>query len=311
MHHNCKPKVLNLINVGSRSRPINKPNLNPSDHPEYYSADGDGKELLIGGESLLSDGKGKAVVQVPRGYLAVYVGPELQRYVIPACYLSMPEFMELMEKAAEEFGYQHDGGLSIPNCKSFCPPIYPLGDQLWQLNEGVPLICLHSLQVQPFPAPPSFASQTVVDCQPLMGYASVISVADLLTFICSDNYSFKHYVELKDVCVEGAMATADGSKSFCPPIYPLGDQLWQLNEGVPLICLHSLQVQPFPAPPSFASQTVVDCQPLMGYASVISVADLLTFICSDNYSFKHYVELKDVCVEGAMATADGSPLLIR
>ncbi|GMQ07759.1 hypothetical protein CsSME_00051825 [Camellia sinensis var. sinensis] len=101
----------------SRSRPINKPNLNPSDHPEYYSADGDGKELLIGGESLLSDGKGKAVVQVPRGYLAVYVGPELQRYVIPACYLSMPEFMELMEKAAEEFGYQHDGGLSIPNCE--------------------------------------------------------------------------------------------------------------------------------------------------------------------------------------------------
>ncbi|KAI7986392.1 hypothetical protein LOK49_LG14G02267 [Camellia lanceoleosa] len=123
MHHNCKPKVLNLINVGSRSRPINKPNLNPSDHPEYYSADGDGdgdgdgKELLIGGESLLSDGKGKAVVQVPRGYLAVYVGPELQRYVIPACYLSMPEFKELMEKAAEEFGYQHDGGLSIPNCE--------------------------------------------------------------------------------------------------------------------------------------------------------------------------------------------------
>ncbi|KAL7162908.1 hypothetical protein ACSBR2_043222 [Camellia fascicularis] len=111
------PHASQLQTQSSRSRPINKPNLNPSDHPEYYSADGDGKELLIGGESLLSDGKGKAVVQVPRGYLAVYVGPELQRYVIPACYLSMPEFMELMEKAAEEFGYQHDGGLSIPNCE--------------------------------------------------------------------------------------------------------------------------------------------------------------------------------------------------
>ncbi|KAK9151914.1 hypothetical protein Syun_010223 [Stephania yunnanensis] len=51
--------------------------------------------------------------------------------------------------------------------------------------------------------------------------------------------------------------------NFCPPIYPLGDQKWQLIEGVPLLCLYSLQMKPSPAPPFFASQTVIDCQPLM------------------------------------------------
>ncbi|XP_024027440.1 uncharacterized protein LOC21395142 [Morus notabilis] len=53
------------------------------------------------------------------------------------------------------------------------------------------------------------------------------------------------------------------AKNFCPPIYPFGDQQWQLIEGVPLLCLHSLQVKPSPVPPSFASQTVINCQPLM------------------------------------------------
>lgn len=53
------------------------------------------------------------------------------------------------------------------------------------------------------------------------------------------------------------------ARSFCPPIYPLGEQQWQLTEGTPLICLHALQIIPSPLPPSFASQTVIDCQPLM------------------------------------------------
>ncbi|XP_058072714.1 uncharacterized protein LOC131221470 [Magnolia sinica] len=59
--------------------------------------------------------------------------------------------------------------LHVPEfAKDFCPPIYPLGDHQWQFNIGVPLVCLHSLQIKPSPAPPSFDSQTVIDCQPLM-----------------------------------------------------------------------------------------------------------------------------------------------
>ncbi|XP_020974192.1 uncharacterized protein LOC107630132 isoform X2 [Arachis ipaensis] len=53
------------------------------------------------------------------------------------------------------------------------------------------------------------------------------------------------------------------ARSFCHPIYPLGEQQWQLIEGTPLICLHSLQIVPSPLPPFFASQTVINCQPLM------------------------------------------------
>lgn len=70
------------------------------------------------------------------------------------------------------------------------------------------------------------------------------------------------------------------ARSFCPPIYPLGEQQWQLIVGTPLICLHSLQIVPSPLPPSFASQTVIDCQPLMvcSYVQVISVNGLLVHL---------------------------------
>ncbi|KAL5158551.1 Auxin-induced protein 15A [Glycine soja] len=51
---------------------------------------------------------------VPKGYLAVYVGPELRRFIIPTSYLSHSLFIVLLEKAAEEFGFDQSGGLTIP-----------------------------------------------------------------------------------------------------------------------------------------------------------------------------------------------------
>ncbi|KAF8392786.1 hypothetical protein HHK36_021023 [Tetracentron sinense] len=66
------------------------------------------KEWLLGGG--LSD----APAEVPRGFLAVYVGPKLRRFVIPTSYLSMPDFRVLMERVAEEFGFEQEGGLRIP-----------------------------------------------------------------------------------------------------------------------------------------------------------------------------------------------------
>ncbi|KAK3219048.1 hypothetical protein Dsin_013018 [Dipteronia sinensis] len=73
------------------------------------------KESLFMG-SELSDGKRapKANEDVPKGFLAVYVGPELRRFVIPMTYLSMPEFRVLMDCVAEEYGFDHEGGLQIP-----------------------------------------------------------------------------------------------------------------------------------------------------------------------------------------------------
>ncbi|KAJ8767303.1 hypothetical protein K2173_017347 [Erythroxylum novogranatense] len=51
---------------------------------------------------------------VPKGYLAVYVGLEPRRFIIPTSHLSHPLFKVLLEKAEEEFGFDHSGGLTIP-----------------------------------------------------------------------------------------------------------------------------------------------------------------------------------------------------
>ncbi|XP_015083273.1 auxin-responsive protein SAUR21-like [Solanum pennellii] len=57
------------------------------------------------------------ITDVPKGHLAVYVGEteKKQRYVVPIAYLNHSSFQELLQKAEEEFGFQHSmGGLTIP-----------------------------------------------------------------------------------------------------------------------------------------------------------------------------------------------------
>jgi len=55
------------------------------------------------------------VVDVPKGYLAVYVGGRQKRFVIPISYLNQPSFQHLLSQAEEEFGYDHPmGDLTIP-----------------------------------------------------------------------------------------------------------------------------------------------------------------------------------------------------
>ncbi|QCD88652.1 SAUR family protein [Vigna unguiculata] len=52
---------------------------------------------------------------VPKGYLAVYVGEKMKRFMIPIGYLNQPSFQDLLSLAVEEFGYHHPmGGLTIP-----------------------------------------------------------------------------------------------------------------------------------------------------------------------------------------------------
>uniref|UniRef100_A0A1J3IHM9 Auxin-induced protein 15A n=1 Tax=Noccaea caerulescens TaxID=107243 RepID=A0A1J3IHM9_NOCCA len=51
---------------------------------------------------------------VPKGYLAVYVGPELRRFLIPTSYLSHSLFKVLLEKVEEEYGFDQSGALTIP-----------------------------------------------------------------------------------------------------------------------------------------------------------------------------------------------------
>lgn len=51
---------------------------------------------------------------VPRGHCAVYVGSERSRFVIPTAYLNNSLFRVFLEKAEEEYGFDHQMGLTIP-----------------------------------------------------------------------------------------------------------------------------------------------------------------------------------------------------
>lgn len=67
-----------------------------------------------------SDGSSSASVSavtsdvVPKGFLAVCVGEEMKRFVIPTEYLGHTAFGILLREAEEEFGFQHEGVLRIP-----------------------------------------------------------------------------------------------------------------------------------------------------------------------------------------------------
>ncbi|CAA0821202.1 Vacuolar-processing enzyme delta-isozyme [Striga hermonthica] len=68
------------------------------------------KHFLLTDDQLTSDNSrhksknGKISTHVPRGFVAVYVGPDSRRFLIPTKILSVPEFKELMDKSAEEYG---------------------------------------------------------------------------------------------------------------------------------------------------------------------------------------------------------------
>ncbi|GAU38538.1 hypothetical protein TSUD_320100 [Trifolium subterraneum] len=61
-------------------------------------------------KSKVSSSKG-----VPKGYLAVYVGEKMKRFVIPVSYLNQISFQDLLCQSEEQFGYDHPmGGITIP-----------------------------------------------------------------------------------------------------------------------------------------------------------------------------------------------------
>ncbi|MCD7463721.1 Auxin-responsive protein saur50 [Datura stramonium] len=58
---------------------------------------------------------------VPKGHFVVYVGENRSRYIIPISWLTHPEFQSLLQRAEEEFGFNHDMGLTIPcDEEDFC-----------------------------------------------------------------------------------------------------------------------------------------------------------------------------------------------
>ncbi|EPS61002.1 hypothetical protein M569_13800, partial [Genlisea aurea] len=52
--------------------------------------------------------------RIRSGTVAVYVGTERARFVIPTRHLNYPVFLDLLNMAEEEYGFQVDGGLVLP-----------------------------------------------------------------------------------------------------------------------------------------------------------------------------------------------------
>ena len=71
---------------------------------------------IIQRSSLAANRAVSSALDVPKGYLAVYIGEsERKRCVIPVAYLNQPSFQDLLSQAEEEFGFEHPmGGLTIP-----------------------------------------------------------------------------------------------------------------------------------------------------------------------------------------------------
>ncbi|XP_075491103.1 protein SMALL AUXIN UP-REGULATED RNA 51-like [Primulina tabacum] len=61
-----------------------------------------------------SDDSAASKRPTPHGFLAVYVGPDRRRFVIPTRFLNLPVFVSLLQMAEEEFGFQTTGGLALP-----------------------------------------------------------------------------------------------------------------------------------------------------------------------------------------------------
>ncbi|XWS45905.1 hypothetical protein CRYUN_Cryun14cG0019400 [Craigia yunnanensis] len=88
-----------------------------------------GRRLTKGAKSLCSVKPGSGYfrigqdpinekpMEVPKGHLAVYVGKkesDFHRVLVPVIYFNHPLFSELLREAEEEYGFNQQGGITIP-----------------------------------------------------------------------------------------------------------------------------------------------------------------------------------------------------
>ncbi|XP_057809121.1 protein SMALL AUXIN UP-REGULATED RNA 51-like [Salvia miltiorrhiza] len=66
------------------------------------------------GYTHFSDSDKPPARRTPPGSVAVYVGPERSRFVVPTRFLNLPVLVSLLNQAEEEFGYQAAGAITLP-----------------------------------------------------------------------------------------------------------------------------------------------------------------------------------------------------
>ncbi|KAH9307598.1 hypothetical protein KI387_035509, partial [Taxus chinensis] len=68
----------------------------------------------FGDEEVMGRSCGALRTDVPKGHCAVYVGSARTRFIIPTDYFNHTLFRALLNKAEEEYGFDHQMGLTIP-----------------------------------------------------------------------------------------------------------------------------------------------------------------------------------------------------
>ncbi|KAL9444348.1 hypothetical protein AB3S75_017519 [Citrus x aurantiifolia] len=243
----------------------------------------------------------------------------------PPCTLVQPS----MQAVSEDL-------VLIPDfAKDFCPVICPLGDQQWQINKGVPLICLHTLQVKPSPAPPSFASRTVINCQPLMIHLQEESCLRISSFLAdgilvnhgavlpdSSVNSLAFYLEDLDITVPLDMNKLDNHarqrnltahSSFAGARLHIKKLFFSESPSLKLRLLH---LEKDPACFCLWEDQPIDASQRKWTAGAshlslsLETCTSITGSQNSNSGLWKCVELKDACIEVAMVSADGKPLTV-
>ncbi|KAL3850820.1 hypothetical protein ACJIZ3_012702 [Penstemon smallii] len=220
--------------------------------------------------------------------------------------------------------------------KNFCSPIYPLGDQQRQLSCGVPLISLHCLQLLPSPSPPIFASTTVIDCQPLMIHLQEESCLRISSFL-ADGIVVNPGDVLPDYSINSLSFNLKGLDITVP--LELGKpEYTSRNRDMPLassfagarLHIEDLMVSDSPSLKlgllNLEKDGACFClwkgQPIDASQKKIHAGASLISLSLETCNNSHggdsslvepsglwkCVEMKDMCLEVAMVTADGSPL---
>lgn len=72
------------------------------------------RRALTGGRNRRHRARTAAAATSPEGYVPIYVGEEMRRFEVNAELLNHPIFVNLLNRSAQEYGYEQKGVLHIP-----------------------------------------------------------------------------------------------------------------------------------------------------------------------------------------------------
>eukprot|EP00252_Welwitschia_mirabilis_P020494 TRINITY_DN5043_c0_g1_i2.p1 TRINITY_DN5043_c0_g1~~TRINITY_DN5043_c0_g1_i2.p1 ORF type:complete len:1276 (-),score=282.24 TRINITY_DN5043_c0_g1_i2:26-3853(-) len=213
------------------------------------------------------------------------------------------------------------------------PSIYPLGVKHWPVSKRSSMMCLYSLQITPSPAPPSFASQPVILCQPIKINLQEESCLRIMSFLADGivvnpgdilpDTSINHFhLSLKELNLSIPINSAKLNQEFQEDNSSFTGARLHIESFVfvqsPIVSFKLLNLEKDPAcftlwkgQPIDASQRKWVMRATRLTLSLESENDGASSERPDGNSVLwHCVEFFEPCIEGAMATPDGSPLVV-